>query len=99
MKQYVVKEAYTGNYHVIEVVNGRIELNSIVAYYELSGYINSLKNRGYTEAYYVPEYEAAMKKAEEKYEFAKKEFEQAKENSLMLSIGEIDKYRKITFST
>ena len=46
MKQYFITQAYTDNYHVIRVNNGKIECDDIVAYYELEGYESALQSFG-----------------------------------------------------
>lgn len=97
-KQYVIKEAYTDNYHVLQYVDGKLERCNIVSYYELDGYIAALKNMGYVRAYYEREYHVKMLRAKEDYEFALADYEKAKENPLVLSDEEIKKYRKITHS-
>ena len=84
MKQYYIKPAYTGNYHVISCVDGKLS-DRILAYYELSGYISCLEDQGYTKAYYLPEYEKKLQKAKEAYEIAMGEYEEAKANPLIVS--------------
>lgn len=95
-KQYVIKEAYTDNYHVLQYVDGKLEAHNIISYYELDGYISALKNMGYIQAYYEREYHVKMLRAKEDYEFALAYYEKAKENPLGLSDGEVEKYRQVT---
>ena len=49
-KQYIYKLAYTDNYHVIQVVDGKIEHSTIVAYYELDGFLSALRSMGMRKA-------------------------------------------------
>ena len=97
-KQYVIKEAYTDNYHVLQYIDGKLEGHNIVSYYELDGYIAALKNMGYIRAYYEREYHVKMLIAKEDYEFALADYEKAKESPLNLSDEEIERYRRITHS-
>ena len=96
MKQYVIKQAYTDNYHVLQYQDGKLESHNIISYYELDGYIAALKNMGYKQAYYEREYKVKMLKAKEEYEFALADYEKVKENPLVLSEKEIERYRQIT---
>lgn len=96
MKQYVIKEAYTDNYHVLQYVNGKLEKNNIVSWYELDGYVSALKNMGYIKAYYVPEYKMKMYEAQEELDFATKSYNEAKNSPLLLSDDEVSKYKMIT---
>lgn len=95
-KQYVIKMAYTDNYHVLQYVDGKLEAHNIVSYYELDGYIAALKNMGYIQAYYEREYHVKMQRAKEDYEFALADYERAKEKPLVLNEEEIERYRRIT---
>lgn len=97
-KQYVIKMAYTDNYHVLQYVDGKLETHNIISYYELDGYIAALKNMGYVQAYYEREYHVKMLRAKEDYEFALADYEKAKENSLIMDDKEIERYRHITHS-
>lgn len=95
MKQYVIKEAYTDNYHVLRYANGKLESSSIVSFYRLSGYIECLENEGYKEAYYVPEYEEAVTSAQEALDHAMAMYNLAKENPLALSDEETKRFKEI----
>lgn len=97
MKQYVIREAYTDNYQVFQYVDGKLEVNSILGYYALEGYIEAIENMGYTRAYFVPEYEKEMQKAKEEYDFASEQFEKAKNSPLILNDEETKKFKKIAF--
>lgn len=92
MKQYFITQAYTDNYHIIRVNNGKIECDDIVAYYELEGYESALQSFGYTKAEYVPALEAEVKKAQEALEYAQKALERAKQNPLKISEQDAKKY-------
>lgn len=96
MKQYVVKEAYTDNYHVLQYVDGVLEANDILSYYVLEGYIRAIENLGYTRAYFEPEYLKLMQQAKEEYDFAMEQYKTAQENSLVLSEKEVERYKLIT---
>lgn len=95
MKQYVIKEAYTDIYHVLQYVDGKYEDSTIVSYYELDGYIAALKNMGYERAYYVPEYKMKMYEAQEELDFATRAYNEAKKNPLVLSDEEEKRYKLI----
>lgn len=96
MKQYVVKEAYTGNYHVLQYVDGVLETHDIINSYALPGYIQAIENAGYTRACYEPEYLKKLEQAKEDYDFAVSQYEFAKEHSLVLSDAEAKHYSDIT---
>ena len=96
MKQYVIRQAYTDNYHVFQYVDGKLEANSILSYYALDGYIQAIKNKGYTRAYFEPEYKMKMLQAQEELEFATEAYEKAKNSPLILNDDEIQKFKKIT---
>lgn len=96
MKQYVIKEAYTDNYHVLQYVDSKLETDSIVSWYGLDGYVSALENMGYTKAYYVPEYKMKMYEAQEELDFATRAYNEAKSRPLVLSDEEVSKYKKIT---
>ena len=98
MKQYVIKEAYTRNYHVLQYVDGRLECDNIIELHELNGYVAALKNMGYSEAYYVPEYENRMKKAQIELNRATNLCELAKAYPLILSDEEVKRYKNITYT-
>lgn len=95
MKQYFVTKAYTDNYHVIRVNDGKIEHDEIVAYYELEGYTSAVESFGYRKAEYVPALEAELKKAEEAYKLAKQALENAKKNPLKISEADVKKYKLV----
>lgn len=95
-KQYIYEPAYTDNYHVIQVVDGKIENDTIVAYYELDGFLSALRSMGYKRGYYVPEYKLKMREAEEELEFAQKAYSEAAQHPVNFATGEADKYKMIT---
>ena len=95
-KQYIYKLAYTDNYHVIQVVDGKIEHSTIVAYYELDGFLSALRSMGYEEGYYVPEYKLEMLKAQEELEFAQKAYNRAVQHPVNFASGEVEMYKMIT---
>lgn len=95
MKQYVITPAYTGNDHVICVNNGKVESDTIVAYYELQGYTNALENMGYERAEYVPALEAKVKKAQEELEWAQEALKDAFRHPLKISEEDAKRYRLI----
>ena len=84
MRQYVVSAAYTDNYHVVAVDDGRVVSDSIVAYYELDGYTRALEQLGYQKSYFLPAAQQKLTEAEELYKNAKEEYEDAKENALVI---------------
>ena len=88
MKQYVVLPAYTDNYHVIQVVDGKILQDNIVAYYNLSGYTGALENHGYRKAYFVPKAKKELEAAKRAYLEAQAEYDNAIENALEISDNE-----------
>lgn len=94
-RQYIIKEAYTGNYHVIQYINGKLENSDIISSYELCGYIECLENNGYKEAYYVAEYENAVASAQEALDRAVAMLNTAMENPLVLSDEETRKFKEI----
>lgn len=61
MKQYYIKEAYSGDYHIVRIVDGEIEYHDIIPVHEFAGYTNALKTFGYKPAYYMCEYEKMKK--------------------------------------
>lgn len=95
MKQYVIKEAYTDNYHVLQYEDGKLEKSNIVSWYELDGYVLALKNSGYIRSYYVPDYKMKMYEAQEELDFATRAYNEAKNSPLVLSDEEVNKYRTI----
>lgn len=92
MKQYFIAPAYSSNYHVVRVNDGKVECDQIVAYHEMEGYTSALESFGYQRAEYVPAAEKALKKAQEAYEEAKKALEEAKKHPLNLSKEDAKKY-------
>lgn len=96
-KQYVVSDAYSGNYRVMQYIDGKLERYSIVAVYELSGYLEALKDNGYREAYFVEQYEREMQKAMEAYRCAEAAYKRAKRKPLLLDKAETERYKQITF--
>ena len=95
-KQYVIKAAYIDNWYVLQYIDGRLEAYNIVSYWDLDGYLSALKNNGYTQAYFVREYNCEMLKAKEEYEWAVAKYEEALKNPLEITDDEIERYRKIT---
>jgi hypothetical protein len=89
MKQYTV--AYTDNYHVIEVVDGKIVSDNIVAYDDLTGYTAALEAHGYTKAYFVPKYKKEMEKARAAHLLAQENYDFALDNALSISDAEASK--------
>ncbi len=71
--QYSYAEAYVGNWTVRTYINGIVEHETIVAEYELAGYIERLKNDGYTYCYSsdeIEEYKREYLRYKELYEDA-----------------------------
>jgi hypothetical protein len=95
MKQYFIAPAYSGNYHVVRVNDGKIECDEILAHYELDGYVSAVESFGYRKAEYVPAAEAELKKAEQALEMAKKALEEAKKNPLKLDEKHAKKYHLV----
>ena len=95
MKQYFITKAYLNNYHVVRVNDGVVELDEILAEYELSGYTAAIEGFGYQKAEYVPGAELALKKAQESYERAKMDLEDAKKHPLKISEKDAKKYKLI----
>ena len=96
MKQYVVKEAYDGNYHVLQYVDGKLESHDIISWHALDVYTKTIEEDGYTRAYFVPEYKKEMLKAKEAYLSSFSEYENAQRHPLVLSDEETLNYRIIT---
>ena len=82
-KQYVITEAYTDNYKVVQYVDGIYDGGKIVPYYELDGFVSALENVGYEKAYDVDEAKKEMLKAKEEYELALRHYEHAKHHALI----------------
>ena len=89
VKQYYSWPAYTDNYQVMTVVDGKIEDDSIVSLYALSEIMEYLEGRGYKKAHLIQEAEIRMAKAEEEYNYAKEALAEAQANPLQLSDEEI----------
>ena len=92
MKQYFITQAYTDNYHIVRVNDGKVECDDIVAYYELEGYQSALESFGYKKAEYVPKYEDEVKKAQEALKNAQEALERAKKTPLQISQCDAEKY-------
>lgn len=93
MKQYCVKPAYTDNYHVVECVDGKITSDTIVSYYELVGVTSYLESKGYQKAYYLPDAEIELARAEQAYKDALEAYNEAKEKALQITPEEAAKCR------
>ena len=89
VKQYYSWPAYTDNYHVMTVIDGKIEDDSIVSLYALSEIMEYLEGRGYKKACLLQEAEIELKKAEEALKDAKEAMERAQANPLQISEEEI----------
>lgn len=85
MKQYMVTKAYTDNYHVYCFNNGKLETDTIVALWDLSGYLSALENMGYTEGFYVPEHEKKVRCAQEALKYAEDDLAEARKHSINMS--------------
>lgn len=97
MKQYIVEDAYTDNYHVITVIDGEIQSDRILAYYELSGYETRLQEEGYKRCYYVDLYGKKYQEALSTLNNAKEMLDYAVANPVNLSKEAIKKIKKILF--
>ena len=95
MKQYVIMDAYQDNYHIIQVVDGKIERDKIVALYNLVGYTDALEAQGYTRAYFVPEAKNALEVAKANYMYAQDEYDKAVNNALQISDAEAKKHHAL----
>ena len=91
MKQYVVIPAYTDNYHIICVEDGKIGHNSIVAYYNMPGYCEALEAQGYEKAYFLPKAKKELEEAKRAYRYAQSEYDTAVNNPLQISDEEAQK--------
>lgn len=85
VKQYFYWPAYTDNYHLMTVVDGKIEDDQIVAYHELCGAQALLEHRGYKKALLVQEAEIEFQRAEQTYNDAKAMLETARANAVQIS--------------
>lgn len=91
MKQYVVIPAYTDNYHIICVENGKIGHNTIVTYYNMPGYCEALEAQGYEKAYFLPKAKKELEAAKKEYLYAQKAYDEAMEAPLQISDDEAKK--------
>ena len=91
MKQYVVIPAYTDNYHIICVEDGKIGHNSIVSYYNMPGYCEALESQGYKKAYFLPKAKKELEEAKRAYLYAQSEYDTAVNNPLQISDEEAKK--------
>ena len=85
VKQYYSWPAYTDNYHVMTVVDGKIEDDHIVSLYALSEIHSYLECRGYKKAHLVLEEEIRLQKAEQELKEAQEALAMAKAAPLNLS--------------
>lgn len=96
-KQYVIQKAYTGNSKILQYVNGKYETGTIIADYEIHGYISSLENMGYERAYYEKEFLARIKNLEKELKEAKEWYRNVQDSFLDLSEEEAEKYEELTY--
>lgn len=96
-KQYVIQEAYTDNFKILQYVNGKYETGTIVAIYEVDGYVSALENMGYERAYYEKEFLARIKNLEKELAMAKEWYQNVQGCFLDLSEEEAKKYEEITY--
>lgn len=96
-KQYVIKEAYTANSRILQYVDGKYETSTIVADYEVSGYVSALENMGYKRAYYEKEFLARIRNLEEALKDAKEMHQNVQGCFLDLSTEEAKKYERLTY--
>lgn len=95
-KQYVYEKCYADNYRVISIVDGKIEMDEIVPYYELSGYISYFNNNGYTLGFYIKNLEKELLKISREYDRLQKEYKEALKNEItFLNKNEEDKFKKM----
>ncbi len=94
-KQYIIESAYTGSYHIITIVDGRIETSTIVTDYNLDGYISQLEGEGYSKGYYLPIYKQAYKEAEKALKNAEQDLDTARQYSIRVDTDEEPRLRKI----
>lgn len=99
VKQYIYKAAYSDNFHVIQIVDGIIENDTIVTYYELDGFLAALKAMGYEKGYFLPEHKLRLNLAKEELEFAQAEYNEAEKHPVHFSEEEKEKYVRITHQT
>lgn len=96
-KQYVIGVAYTGNCRILQYLNGKYETGTIVADYEVGGYISALENMGYERAYYEKEFIARIKNLEKELREAKEWYQNVQGCFLDLSKEEAEKYEELTY--
>lgn len=96
-KQYVIQKAYTGNSRILQYVNGKYETGTIIADYEICGYVSALENMGYERAYYEKEFKARIKNLEKELEMAKEWYQNVQGCFLDLSVDEAKKYEELTY--
>lgn len=99
IKQYICRVAYSDNYHVIQIVDGKIENDAIVSYYKLDGFLSALKAMGYERVYYVSEHKLRLNLAKEELEFAQAEYNEAEKHPVQFAEGEKEKYMQIIHQT
>ena len=91
MKQYITFPAYTDNYHVVCVDDGKITNDKIVSYYNLPGYIEAIEDQGYEKAYFVPAAKKDLERAKQAYLMAQEAYDTAIANALEISDEEASK--------
>ena len=96
-KQYVIKKTYNGNSRILQYVDRRYDACTIVAYYEVSGYVSALENMGYKRAYYEKEFLARIRNLEEALKDAKEMYQNVQGCFLDLSTEEAEKYERLTY--
>ena len=83
IKQYVTKDAYTGNTESNTYEDGKLVSSTIENDYNVDGYISALEDMGYKRAYDVDEWENKFKEIEEEYKWVKEMYEKAKSNPVL----------------
>lgn len=96
VKQYYSWPAYTDNYHVMTVVDGKIEDDSIVSLYALSEIMEYLEGRGYKKAHLLQEAEIEMQKAEEALRSAQEALAEAQANPLHIAEEEVQGHHMLS---
>lgn len=99
IKEYICKFAYRDNYYVIQIIDGKIKSDSIVPYYELTGFLNALKSMGFKECYFVPEYKSRLDIAKKELEYAQAVYDEALRSPAIFDDYERERYMKITNSS
>lgn len=97
-RQYVIKKMRYGNYHVLRYINGRLKCHNTITECNINQYISQLKNMGYTQAFYLPEYEERIKFLKQMLEKAIAEYDDIKTKSLFLLEDEILRYKQYTLN-